>query len=76
MAARGVPVIHLLYVKGLADRYGLPWDPVPLPGPGEPGAGKERSSTRAVRLAGAVLYLLGAAGGGALLLLRRRTLAA
>jgi poly-gamma-glutamate system protein len=76
MAARGVPVIHLLYVKGLADRYGLPWDPVPLPGPDEPGAGKERSSTRAVRLAGAVLYLLGAAGGGALLLLRRRTLAA
>ena len=35
MASRGVPVIHLLYVKGLADRYGLPWDPVPLPGPGE-----------------------------------------
>ena len=35
MAARGVPVIHLLYVKGLAERYGLPWDPVPLPKPGE-----------------------------------------
>jgi len=34
MAARGVPVIHLLYIRGLALRYGLPWDPVPLPEPG------------------------------------------
>jgi len=33
MARRGVPVIHLLFVKGLGDRYGLPWDPVPLPDP-------------------------------------------
>jgi poly-gamma-glutamate system protein len=33
MARRGIPVIHLLYVKGLCDRYGLPWDPVPLPEP-------------------------------------------
>jgi len=35
MAACGVPVIHLLYIKGLAERYGLPWDPKPLPEPGE-----------------------------------------
>lgn len=35
MAARRVPVIHLLYVKGLCERYGLPWDPSPLPEPGE-----------------------------------------
>lgn len=35
MAARGIPVIHLLFVKGLAERYSLPWDPVPLPRPGE-----------------------------------------
>ncbi len=34
MAAAGVPVIHLLNLKGLARRYGLPWDPVPLPAPG------------------------------------------
>ena len=34
MAARGVPVIHLLNIRGLASRYGLPWDPVPLPEPG------------------------------------------
>ena len=35
MAAAGVPVIHLLNVKGLCERYGLPWDPRPLPAPGE-----------------------------------------
>ncbi len=35
MAARGVPVIHLLNIRGLASRYGIPWDPVPLPLPGE-----------------------------------------
>lgn len=35
MAARKIPVIHLLYIKGLAQRYGLEWDPVPLPQPGE-----------------------------------------
>ncbi|OGD20090.1 MAG: hypothetical protein A2W03_00245 [Candidatus Aminicenantes bacterium RBG_16_63_16] len=35
MAGRGVPVIHLLYIKGLCDRYRLPWDPRPLPFPGK-----------------------------------------
>jgi poly-gamma-glutamate system protein len=30
-AARGVPVVHLLYVKGLARANGLPFDPVPFP---------------------------------------------
>jgi poly-gamma-glutamate system protein len=30
-AARGVPVIHLLHVRGLARDNGLPYDPVPLP---------------------------------------------
>jgi hypothetical protein len=34
MAARDIPVIHLLYIKGLVERYGLGWDPVPLPQPG------------------------------------------
>jgi len=31
MLDRGIPVIHLLHVRGLALRYGLPWDPLPLP---------------------------------------------
>ncbi len=35
MSARGVPVIHLLNVRELALRHGLPWDPIPLPEPGE-----------------------------------------
>ena len=34
MSERGVPVIHLLHVRGLALSHGLPWDPVPLPAPG------------------------------------------
>ncbi len=34
MLARGVPVLHLLHVRGLALRYGLAWDPIPLPEPG------------------------------------------
>jgi poly-gamma-glutamate system protein len=35
MAAAKVPVIHLLNIKGLCERYGFPWDPRPLPRPGE-----------------------------------------
>ncbi|UCE06272.1 MAG: hypothetical protein JSW07_22290, partial [bacterium] len=31
MAARNIPTIHLLYIKGLTLKYGLPWDPIPLP---------------------------------------------
>jgi poly-gamma-glutamate system protein len=31
MAKRHIPVIHLLHIKGLALRYGLAWDPTPLP---------------------------------------------
>jgi poly-gamma-glutamate system protein len=31
MAEEAVPVVHLLDVRHLATRYGLPYDPVPLP---------------------------------------------
>jgi poly-gamma-glutamate system protein len=34
MGTRNVPVIHLLFIRGLVERYGLAWDPVPLPQPG------------------------------------------
>jgi len=34
-ASRGVPIVHLLHVKGLARDNGLPFDPVPLPPAGE-----------------------------------------
>lgn len=33
MAGRGVPVIHLLNIRKLAEIYRLPWDPRPLPPP-------------------------------------------
>jgi poly-gamma-glutamate system protein len=35
MAAKRIPVIHLLNIRGLTNRYDLPWDPVPLPPPGK-----------------------------------------
>jgi len=31
MSERGIPVIHLLNIKSIAVRYGLPIDPIPLP---------------------------------------------
>jgi hypothetical protein len=31
MLQKEIPVIHLLYIKGLAQRYGIPWDPASLP---------------------------------------------
>jgi len=34
MAALEVPIVHLLNIKGLVLRFGLPWDPSPLPEPG------------------------------------------
>jgi poly-gamma-glutamate system protein len=36
MASGGTPVIHLLYIKGLMQKYGLPWDPIPLPSAEKP----------------------------------------
>jgi len=45
MAARDVPVIHLLFIRGLALRYGFTWDPIPLRGPGEMALHADRSYT-------------------------------
>jgi poly-gamma-glutamate system protein len=42
MASSNIPVIHLLFVRGLVEKYGLSWDPVPFPSPG-----KERIFQRA-----------------------------
>ncbi len=36
MAERRIPVIHLLHIQRLANRYGLPFDPFPLPFSGNP----------------------------------------
>ena len=35
MASQNIPVIHLLYIQGLVEAYGLPWDPAPLPDVGK-----------------------------------------
>jgi len=50
MLAEGVPVIHLLHVRGLSRRYGVTWDPIPLPQPGrsslrDPDAGPDAVHT-------------------------------
>jgi len=42
MAGKGIPVIHLLNLKGLTRKYGLPWDP----------ASRPEISRRSVRFAG------------------------
>jgi len=57
MSGRGIPVVHLLYVKGLAEKFGLPWDPVPLPVPGERPGGSTpaRPAALAVYFAGLIL---------------------
>jgi len=62
MAADGVPVIHLLNVKGLCDRYGLPWDPRPLPSPGDGAFDRAAISVRSTAsLALAAAYILATA---------------
>ena len=35
MAQQGIPIIHLLNISQLTEKYGLPDSPVPLPEPGE-----------------------------------------
>lgn len=44
-AARGIPVINLLNVRELAHQNGLPFDPVPLPKPGEGEVYLEKTSS-------------------------------
>lgn len=62
MAAKGIPVIHLLYVRGLAQRYGMPWDPSPVPCPGDGAlyrtAGERQEFMPGFAAAFAVLILL------------------
>jgi hypothetical protein len=72
MAAERIPVIHLLNVKGLCERYGLPWDPRPLPAPGEGPVYGRVPAGSSRNLALTVLYL--AAMVLTLALFRRRFL--
>jgi hypothetical protein len=56
-AARGVPVINLLNVRLLAEQNGLPFDPVPLPRPGEGGVYSETRVEKAVLVASLAVVL-------------------
>ena len=44
-AARGLPIINLLNVRELANKNGLPFDPIPLPQPGEGGVYLEKRAS-------------------------------
>jgi poly-gamma-glutamate system protein len=52
MAEEQIPVIHLLDVRHLAARYGLPYDPVPLPGIPSGAVMRPRRHGRALAAAG------------------------
>jgi poly-gamma-glutamate system protein len=65
MAVRGIPVIHLLYVQGLAERYGLPWDPYPFPA-------LEEGRPKEAAFPAAAIYLFGMMIGVGVFLGRRR----
>jgi poly-gamma-glutamate system protein len=70
MLSRGVPVVHLLHVRGLALRYGLPWDPLPLP----PAGSTELRDSRAPKTPGFwLLTLFYAAALFAVFTFRRRS---
>jgi poly-gamma-glutamate system protein len=54
MSKRHIPVVHLLYIKGLVLKYGLPWDPVPFPDAG----GRKHSQAHASLISPAGLTML------------------
>lgn len=38
MMEHHIPVVHLLHIRSLTIKYGLPWDPIPLPKAGAAGS--------------------------------------
>ena len=50
--ARGIPVVNLLNVRQLASDNGIPFDPVPMPGPGESGVYTETRYSIGLIIAG------------------------
>ena len=71
MAKMGVPVINLLYMKGICLEYSLPWDPQPLPIPGEAQIYKSLFNKAKV-IAVASAHFLSLIVGGLLILKRTR----
>ena len=56
MAKRHIPVVHLLHIKGLLLKYGLPWDPTPLPRVSTEDISQTRSTLNASLVAATSLY--------------------
>ena len=58
MAKRHIPVVHLLHIKGLLLKYGLPWDPTPLPKVSTEDFSQSRSTLSASLIAAMSLYFV------------------
>ncbi len=58
MASREIPVIHLLFVRGLVERYGLSWDPIPFPRPGKERLFQRAREQQPLFLVLSIIYLL------------------
>ncbi|MCJ7679687.1 MAG: poly-gamma-glutamate system protein [Candidatus Aminicenantes bacterium] len=58
MAARGIPVIHCLFIRGLAAEFGLPWDPKPLPPAGRGALYRMPNGRGTVFIVPGIVYLL------------------
>jgi poly-gamma-glutamate system protein len=56
-AARGIPVVNLLNVRSLAEKGGLPYDPIPLPKPGEGGVYADERYSAAIAIATLVVSI-------------------
>lgn len=63
-ASRGIPIVNLLNVRLLADRGGLPYDPIPLPRAGEGGVYYELRYVKALMVA-VIAAVVGLLAGGA-----------
>jgi poly-gamma-glutamate system protein len=58
MAKRHIPVVHLLHIKGLLLKYGLPWDPTPLPSVSAEHISPPRSTLNASLVAATSVYFV------------------
>jgi poly-gamma-glutamate system protein len=58
MAGRGIPVVHLLFIRGLAKTYGLAWDPSPLPRPGSSPLYRQVSAKSPILAVVGLVYIL------------------